>query len=509
MDLHMFVLWLEAILCASLIHAAPVSENFVVSVNADVSVRAKLTATLPCWLSPQQSAEDLEVHWFYADQFDAPVMLYKDKMLNDVSQQASYRGRVSFGFKDTLSGGLKDGDVTLKLINVTLADAGRYTCYVSSDQHHDRASVDLLVTQTGVSPLMTAVVNENNVMNVSCESGGWYPEPQLNWFTGNQAVVPKGLGYSTASSGLVSVHSWVLVSSSSAVACSVGLPGEEAVTGRVRVETHSPQLEGGSGSLVAGWVLFVILLAAALGVLGFLWFKKHRGKRPKSKTQGAEDASDGEPLLNKEWEKRLLSDLAVLDETNDIYVNVELEKTDNKYIIVKGNVFRDVKGSFPDGSNVTCLTAVKGTPGLSSGKHYWEVSLGIISNVAPKKSWWIGVTSYSGILQDMNLSSNVDNGFWFLSSSPDNVGVLRVNTNPAFFLGVDDIPRKIGVYLDYEGGKLAFYNVEKRSLIGSLSAKFTGEVFPLFNPGKYDDAPMEILHRNKDGERSDTRNDTP
>lgn len=172
-------------------------------------------------------------------------------------------------------------------------------------------------------------------------------------------------------------------------------------------------------------------------------------------------------------------------------------------------MFRDVKGSFPDGSNVTCLTAVKGTPGLSSGKHYWEVSLGIISNVAPKKSWWIGVTSYSGILRDMNLSSNVDNGFWFLSSSPDNVGVLQVNTNPAFFLGVDDIPRKIGVYLDYEGGKLAFYNVEKRSLIVLVSAKFTGEVFPLFNPGKYDDAPMEILHRNKDGERSDTRNDTP
>ncbi|KAJ0055594.1 hypothetical protein NL108_005436 [Boleophthalmus pectinirostris] len=234
MDSQYLVFWLEAFLCVWLSHAATVSENFVVSVNANVSVYTKETAVLPCWLSPQQTAEDMEVNWFHLDQFNAPVMLYKDKVISSASQP-SYSGRVSFGQKHASSAGLKEGDVTLKLVNVALADAGKYTCYVSSDKHHDRASVNLLVSQIGVTPLLTAVVKENNKLNVSCESEGWYPKPHLQWSNDRGALKTKDLVYRKASSGLLSVHSWIIVDSSSALSCSVGLPGEEAVQGRIHV----------------------------------------------------------------------------------------------------------------------------------------------------------------------------------------------------------------------------------------------------------------------------------
>lgn len=101
------------------------------------------TATLPCWLNPPQNAEGLEVHWYRGG--DSLILFYRGKKFEDTSQEASYVGRVSFGLKDAASGGLATGDVSLKLKNVTIEDAGEYTCYVSSDQSYDRATVSLQV----------------------------------------------------------------------------------------------------------------------------------------------------------------------------------------------------------------------------------------------------------------------------------------------------------------------------------------------------------------------------
>lgn len=492
MDTHCFLFWLRAFLCVSLIQTAPVSENFVVSVSSNVTVHSKHTAILPCWLSPQQSADEMEVNWFYRDQFDAPVLLYKDKTLNTASQPHSHSGRVSFGQKDASSAGLKDGDVSLKLVNVSLTDAGEYTCYVSSDKHHDRASFNLFVAQTGAPPLLTAAVMENNKLNVSCESSGWYPEPKLQWSDGRSALTPKALVYSKASSSLVSVHSWLLVSSSSAVSCSVGLSGEEALEGRMLVHTPDLQAQEGAGSSAAGWVLFSILAVALVALLGFLYYKKHKGKASKSQS----DCVDGEAeeLLSKDL-------LLVLDDAK--HVNVQLDDDNNEYITIKNNILRDAhRDAFPDGKNVTCLTAVRGTPGFSSGKHYWEVSLAR-NDMSPKQSWWIGVTNLPVSPKNYSHDPVVDNGFWFLSSSPDHAGILQFSSKQSIYFGVSVLPKKIRVLLDYDGGKLGFYNAENMSLIGFFPIKFSGTVFPLFNPGKGDALPMEIIQRKQDDEASD------
>lgn len=155
---------------------------------------------------------------------------------------------------------------------------------------------------------------------------------------------------------------------------------------------------------------------------------------------------------------------------------------------------RDKKVLFPDGECVTCLTAIKGSPGFSSGKHYWEVSLGN-ANVGLKQSWWLGVTSATNLSQNTDVPPTTSNGFWFLSSSRDKADSFQFNTEPNVFLPVLSRPQTVGVYLDYDSGVLSFYNVEAKSVIGYFKAKFTGEVFPFFNPGKLDAAPMEILHK--------------
>lgn len=85
------------------------------------------------------------MRWYRGDQFDTPVLLYRAGKIEDGSKPAAYEGRASFGLRDQKSDGLRAGDVTLELVNVTLEDAGEYTCYVSSDKDYERASVSLIV----------------------------------------------------------------------------------------------------------------------------------------------------------------------------------------------------------------------------------------------------------------------------------------------------------------------------------------------------------------------------
>ncbi|XP_070785776.1 butyrophilin subfamily 2 member A2-like isoform X2 [Enoplosus armatus] len=478
----LILMTLVAALGASLCSAAPVSDSFVVLVRSPVLVHYGQKTTLPCWLNPPQNAEGLEVRWYRTDHFDSPIMLYRARQFEDATQEASYVGRVSFGSKDAVSRGLAAGDVSLQLVNVTLQDAGEYTCYVSSEHGYDRASISLIVTETGAFPLLSAMWKEENMVNVSCESGGWYPEPSLRWLDQKQVLTPESLKHSKESSGLLSVHSWLLVSSSSEVSCSVGLSGEEAKEARLRLENPPQPDKQESGSSAAGWVAFALAMLV-LAVLGVLYFTK-RGKKAKSESDHAEE---NETLLQEGVIQP--TDLSTM---RKYYKSVTLDKTGNPYLKIKDGLLRDRQCDFPDKEKVTCLTAIRGTPGFSSGRHYWEVSMGT-KEIGLKKSWWLGVTNATVIPQESDFTATTSNGFWFLSSSPDKADSFQFSTEPKVFVPVSSRPQTFGVYLDYDKGELSFHNVDDKSLIGSLTAKFTGEVFPLFNPGKGDTAAMKIM----------------
>ncbi|XP_014871517.1 butyrophilin subfamily 2 member A2-like, partial [Poecilia latipinna] len=371
---------------------AAVSETFTVSVKSPVSVQRGHTAILPCWLTFSESAEDMEVLWYQgSDQFGTPVLLYKARTLDYSSQKASYAGRASFGLKEETSGGLKAGDVSLKLENVTIEDAGKYICVVSSFDDSDSASISLTVTETGHQPLLSAVMKDDNKVNLSCQSDGWHPKPELSWSDSKTALIPGNVMFSKNSAGFYSVHSWVLVSSPSEVSCSVGLFNEEPKETRMRQKNS---LEEESGSSSAGWVAFGILLVvlAAFGALYFLYFRKKANK-----SKSGNDTTDGANLTNiPEENEPLLSKTtrhsAALLEASKHYEHVQLVDTGNPLIKMKDSVLREnADAEFPDGDRVTCLTAVRGSPGFSSGRHYWEVCLQN-SSAALKKSWWIGVT---------------------------------------------------------------------------------------------------------------------
>lgn len=104
------------------------------------------SVTLPCWLSPDTDAEGMEVRWYrHYDSFNSPVLLYNAHQLQTATQMARYQNRTSLATRDPASGGLKKGDVSIRIERAELLDGGLYVCHVSSSEGYDRQHMFLSV----------------------------------------------------------------------------------------------------------------------------------------------------------------------------------------------------------------------------------------------------------------------------------------------------------------------------------------------------------------------------
>ncbi|XP_078137917.1 butyrophilin-like protein 2 [Centroberyx gerrardi] len=95
---------------------------------------------LPCHVEPRLDVEDLTVEWTRPDLQAEYVHLYRHghEMLD--MKNPSYSGRTVL-FRD----GLKHGDISLKLTSVTLADEGKYRCFIPKLKSRKKESVVQLV----------------------------------------------------------------------------------------------------------------------------------------------------------------------------------------------------------------------------------------------------------------------------------------------------------------------------------------------------------------------------
>ncbi|KAG8008951.1 E3 ubiquitin-protein ligase TRIM39, partial [Nibea albiflora] len=111
-----------------------------------------------------------------------------------------------------------------------------------------------------------------------------------------------------------------------------------------------------------------------------------------------------------------------------------------------------------------------GQEGYTGGRHYWEVEVG-------ERDWRLGVVKASAVRQGFR-SLTTDTGY--LTLRLERGADLKALTVPATPLSQSVVPRKVGVYLDFEHGQLSFYDVEKRSHLYTYNEKFTEELYPVF-----------------------------
>ncbi|XP_038668997.1 E3 ubiquitin-protein ligase TRIM39-like [Scyliorhinus canicula] len=114
---------------------------------------------------------------------------------------------------------------------------------------------------------------------------------------------------------------------------------------------------------------------------------------------------------------------------------------------------------------------IRASERFTSGKHYWEVvvtkgtvwSVGIAKPDAPMTRWRRPSTS---------------KGFWTLMLWNIKNTDFRVRTFGTSLVLFD--VSTIGMFLDYEAGKLSFYNVRDSCLLHTITDTFSGELNPVF-----------------------------
>ncbi|KAF3705227.1 Tripartite motif-containing protein 35 Hemopoietic lineage switch protein 5 [Channa argus] len=115
-------------------------------------------------------------------------------------------------------------------------------------------------------------------------------------------------------------------------------------------------------------------------------------------------------------------------------------------------------------------TAVLGREGFTSGKHTWDV------NVGNNTAWVVGIAKES-VQKKEKVSSVLNNGYlcvYFYHK------MYFAGTSPLTRLSLKENPQRIRVLLDYEKGRLSFYNPKDNTHIYTFKHSITERVFPYF-----------------------------
>ncbi|XP_039393211.1 zinc finger protein RFP-like [Mauremys reevesii] len=115
---------------------------------------------------------------------------------------------------------------------------------------------------------------------------------------------------------------------------------------------------------------------------------------------------------------------------------------------------------------------VLGYTGFTSGRCYWQVEVG------NKDGWVLGIAKES-VIHEGAISCTPEEGVWALQNTRYQYCAL---TSPKTALDLHRRPTNIGVYLDYEGEKVTFYDVTSsgREPIFTFTSSFTGKIVPFF-----------------------------
>ncbi|ELK06135.1 Putative selection and upkeep of intraepithelial T-cells protein 1 like protein [Pteropus alecto] len=126
----------------------------------------------------------MEVCWFKGDRSKL-VHLYRGGQ--EVNEEAApeYVDRTEF-VKEAIG----EGRLTLRLHNISVSDDGPYQCSFKDSDFHGVASMNLSVAALGLETQIHIKTPSADGLMVECNSGGWFPQPQMEWRDNNGEVVP-------------------------------------------------------------------------------------------------------------------------------------------------------------------------------------------------------------------------------------------------------------------------------------------------------------------------------
>ncbi|XP_004387198.1 E3 ubiquitin-protein ligase TRIM15 [Trichechus manatus latirostris] len=118
------------------------------------------------------------------------------------------------------------------------------------------------------------------------------------------------------------------------------------------------------------------------------------------------------------------------------------------------------------------LPVVLGSPGFSSGRHCWQVEV----HLGDGGGCTVGVAR-EAVRRKGDMGLSAEEGVWAVILSHHQ---CWASTSPGTDLALGEIPRRVGVALDYEAGRVTLLNAETLAPIFTFTASFSGKIFPFF-----------------------------
>lgn len=127
---------------------------------------------------------------------------------------------------------------------------------------------------------------------------------------------------------------------------------------------------------------------------------------------------------------------------------------------------------------INCHRSVRGCEGISSGRHCWDVDVG--DNTA----WFVGMTEHVWWNKEKH------SRFWQIEFY-NNKYSLRTVEHPPIPLRVKKKLQRIRVILDWNRGKLSWFDPDTNTHLHTVTYTFTEELFPCI--GTLDELPLKVL----------------
>ncbi|XP_074480444.1 butyrophilin-like protein 10 isoform X1 [Sebastes fasciatus] len=132
---------------------------------------------LPCSFSVAASGDDFPtVEWSKQGLQPNVVLLYRDGCETHEMKNPAFHYRTSLIAKE-----LKNGNISLRISNVQLADAGKYQCMrLWRKPPRDVTAVELVVGAVS-EPKLSVTSADGEDVTLQCEANCWQPEPRIDF----------------------------------------------------------------------------------------------------------------------------------------------------------------------------------------------------------------------------------------------------------------------------------------------------------------------------------------
>ncbi|XP_029440394.1 butyrophilin subfamily 1 member A1-like [Rhinatrema bivittatum] len=409
-------------------------------------------AELPCRLSPPLSAEHMQVRWFRS-RFKSVVHLYENGTDQNERQIPEYRGRT-----ELIRTHISNGSVSLRIHSVRLKDEGSYTCFFQFDTYYEEEATLELKKYRSVEKNVRA-----DALSLSFLPEDVADEPR-------HIISPEKVVLATTQAVPAEFSTKVPEPVPLDVEEDIAYQVSDVLEVRKRVSERESVISISDAFFrrVSRWVVSLpIILGSGLTFCGLLvaLVLYHSRKEHKEKANLSAEVKS----LTAELEWRRCCSYAVDVTLDPETAHPQLLLTDEGKTVKYGGTGEDV---LVDRLRFDVfLPFVLGREGFTSGRHYWEVEVG------GGRLWQLGVCRDS-VRRKGRITRMPEEGYWAIEMWRG--GKYRALTSPETPLPLSESPRAVGIFLDYEAGKVSFYDAENKSHLFTFSDPFSGPLWPLF-----------------------------